>query len=95
MSQPFAPIESSFLWNLTIKSAFFIAVSSGKGASELQALGAEDEHISFSRIEWSHGQYKGLSLKFLVDPRSQKPMYYLPLRIRSQVYCKTWSFPEF
>lgn len=76
-----------------LKTVFLIAVTSGKRVSELQALGQKMSTYLSSRIGWSYGQYRVLILKFLVNPLSQKPGRYLPLRIRTQVHCKNWTFP--
>lgn len=52
-TQTFASTESASLWNLTLKAKFLIAMTSGIRASELQALGAANEHIAFfpDRVE--------------------------------------------
>ena len=52
-SPPFAPSDSASLWNLTLKLTFLIAITSGRRVSELQALGADDNHIIFyhDRVE--------------------------------------------
>lgn len=51
--QHFALSEASSLWNLTLKLAFLIAITSSRRVSDLQALKAEEDHILFypDRVE--------------------------------------------
>ena len=44
---PFAPVEQVAIWKLTLKTAFLIAITSGRRISELHSLGIGDGQISF------------------------------------------------
>lgn len=52
-SDPFSPVEQASLWNLTLQTAFLIAITSGRRVSELHALGVGEENITFfpDRVE--------------------------------------------
>lgn len=44
---PFHPIESTSLWDLTLKVTFLIAITSAKIKSEMQALLIKEPHLIF------------------------------------------------